>query len=311
MLRSVEPVPTTRAAKPQRRNRGRARAAVRCAVGGLLAILLASPAAAQSGSARDALWSLLLLPGKQVSVRYTPGSLDRASRLQQRLEPLAKELGSWSGQAAPLAIFLLSREEWEQVGIALPYGFPARLPGRLLTLAAWGDDGTLDLWQGLLHEQLPEAESGFAAGSPTTQASLEVCDLLGSVEAARILLEKAGVSGEELWISELMAHTAYLAVRWQGPPRAGGDEDVRSATAVRPSGALPLAAYEAGLSMEDWLWFQSAFYRGARQLIERRGHKVGRLLLRTAAKNGGTLRRAELIDHYPEVGEWLRTAFAP
>jgi hypothetical protein len=276
-----------------------------------LSLLLASPAAAQSGSSRDALWSLLLLPGKQVSVRYTPGSLDRASRIQQRLGPLAQEIGAWSGQGAPLAIFLLSREEWERVGIALPYGFPARLPGRLLALAAWGDDGTVDLWRGLLHDQLPEAESGFAAGSPSLQSSLEVCDLLGSVEAARILLEKAGLSGEELWISELMAHTAYLAARWQGPPRAGGDEDVRSATAARPAGALPLTAYEAGLSMEDWLWFQAAFYRGARQLIERRGHKVGRQLLRSTAKSGGTLRRAELVERYPEVGEWLRTAFAP
>lgn len=289
----------------------RARWWMRGLAGCLWALLLTSPVAAQGGGSRDALWELLLLPGNQVSVRYTPGSLDRASRLQQRLEPLVKEIGSWTGQPASLAIFLISRDEWEQVGFALPYGFPARLPGRLLALAAWADDGTVDLWRGLLHEQLPEAATGFAAGSPTMQSSLEVCDLLGSVEAARILLEKAGLAGDELWISELMAHTAYLAARWQGPPRAGGDEDVRSATAARPGGALPLAAYEAGLSMEDWLWFQSAFYRGARQLIERRGHKVGKQMLRTAAKSGGTLRRADLIDRYPEVGEWLRTAFAP
>ena len=47
--------------------------------------------------------------------------------------------------------------------------------------------------------------------------------------------------------------------------------------------------------------------------VERRtAHSIyGKQMLRTAAKSGGTLRRADLIDRYPEVGEWLRTAFAP
>jgi hypothetical protein len=284
---------------------------VRGLAAALLALVLAVPPIyAQAGSERDALWSLLLLPGRHISVRYTPGSLDRASRVQQRLEPLAQEIGSWSGGSTPLAVFVISREEWEQIGIGLPYGFPARLPGRLLALAAWGDDGTVDLWQGLLGGALPESEPGFATGSPSALASLEVCDLLGSVEATRMVLEKAGLSGGELWVTEILTHTAYLAARWQGNPRRGPDDDVRRATASRAGGALPLSAYGEGLSMEDWLWFQSAFHRGARELLERRGPRVARALLRTAQKGDGRLRAAELLDRYPEVGDWRRNTFA-
>jgi hypothetical protein len=286
---------------------------LRPALTGVLALLLAASgsgrAAGQQAPSRDALWSLLSLPGKHVSVRYTPGSLDRATRVQQRLEPLAAEVGSWLRDPAPLAAFVVSREEWNQLGLALPYGFPARLPGRLLMLPAFGDEGTAEFWGGKLGMSLPASDPGFGSGPAAALSSLEVCDLVGSVEATRILLEKAGISGEEVWISELMTHTAYLAARWQGR-RPVTDEEVRGATASREAGPLALKAYTSGLSMEDWLWFQSAFYRGALELIDRRGDRVARQLVRRASKSGGELGRGDLLDRYPELREWLRAEFA-
>ena len=120
------------------------------AVLGVGGSLRTAPAAllGASGDARN-LPFLPELRGDFVSVRYTSGSLDRAVRVQRRLEPLVQDFSKWGGRFTGLSILLLARAEWKANGLEMPYGLPDTLGGHL-ALPAWGDTGTAGLWRRLL-----------------------------------------------------------------------------------------------------------------------------------------------------------------
>ena len=155
---------------------------------------------------------LLGLEGRRIALRYTPGSLNRAARLQSRLEEIAESVSRWSKTPLSLVVYLLSREEWGAAAMGLPYGFPDRMPLAGLALAAWGDEDSVRLWRGL-SGALPDTDVEPLWGTVAEAAALELTDNLGEVEAARILLEKAGIVGERAWISDLAAHSVVSSTR--------------------------------------------------------------------------------------------------
>jgi len=150
---------------------------------------------------------LLELQSERVSVRYSPGSLDRASRVMERFDLLLEEVGGRRGPALGLAINLLSREEWEASGIEIPYGLPAEIGPRELALAAWGDAGTVALWQRLAGAGVPRLNGTPVRGTRAEAESLSALDLVTEIEAVRMLLPVLeGGNGSDWW-DPLLAHT--------------------------------------------------------------------------------------------------------
>ena len=241
-----------------------------------------------------------------VRVRYTPGSLDRASHIQTRFSIVASDFAKWGKQKVPLLIYLLSREEWEGLGGGLPYGVPARLPSGEVMLSAWGDPGTVALWR-RLGVPLPELEGFPIRGTPEEVASMVLVDVFGQVEACRALLGRAGYRAAEPWIVDLMAHTLSLASSLRSEPGQmdpiGSLYDHLLERRARQSAPTDALGREGDLVV--WLWEQAEVHRAARRLIERRGHQAAPALLKLARKKAGVLGSVDLGKRFPEIQDWL------
>ncbi len=257
--------------------------------------------------------ALLDLRGELVSVRYSAGALQRASQIQDPFELLAADFARWSGQKSRLAVLLLGREDWQLAGIRMPYGLPARVHGSSVAAAAWGDSGSVQLWGRLLGWDLPVVEDAPLRSTADEAASLVGTDLLGLFEGARILLEQAGYRGSETWIGEVAAHTVAATVidRTPGGGIAGAARLYRGLARARGGEPLPLAAYRSGLALEDWLWFQSRFFDGARLMVEADGRGAAKAIVKMARNNGGRVSGNALLGRYPFLDAWLRESFAP
>ena len=84
---------------------------------------------------------LLDLSGQAASIRYSPGALDRASKVQDYVEWMVEDFDSWSKERIPLGIYILSPEDWQGIGLREPYGVPTPMGGRGLAVPAWGTRG--------------------------------------------------------------------------------------------------------------------------------------------------------------------------
>lgn len=240
---------------------------------------------------------------RAAAVRYTPGSLDRASHVQDRYSLLAADFGRWSGNKLPLLVILLSREDWQRLRVQLPYGFPVRLSNGTVMLAAWGDAETVRLWSHLLTEGLPALEGTPIRGTGAEASSLLITDLLGQVEAARGLLSRGGIGSPQPRINDFMAHTLALsAVINHDRGRLTALDDI-----FRQLESAPVEIPGADSKLGGWLRYQSDAYRAARTLATKRGNSAAKLMLKLARKNGGSLSAAELRKRFPEMGPWLDT----
>lgn len=265
-----------------------------------------TPPADESGN----LSSLLFLKGSLVQVSYSPGSLDRAVRLQRRFELQSALFAKWSGTKVPVNLYLLAPAEWRRANLGLPFGIPVRLPSSVLALPAWADDGAVELWRGLLGSELPEFDAMPLRGTATEAASLELTDALGQAEAARMLLTGAGLSGAELWINEVLAQAVARSARERLPRPADARIDAAYAAVRRGRPPLSLAAYTQGVALEDWLWFQATFHHGAELLAAEVGREAAKPLLKLLRKRARGLDSAALFERFPVLAGWYRESFA-
>jgi hypothetical protein len=255
---------------------------------------------------------LLDLRGNYVPVRYSAGSLQRATQIQDPFELLVADFRRWSHTPARLAVLLLSRDEWQESGLTMPYGMPMRMPGSNVATAAWGDAETVALWSRLLGGDLPAVEDSPLRSTAGESASLVAADLLALFEGARLMVEDAGYAGAEPWIGDVVAHTVAATVIARG--FAGGVADARrvyrnlGATRTTP---LPLTAYRAGLQLDDWLWFQSRFFEAALAILDAEKRGAGKSIVKLAKGSGGPLPASALVDRYPALRRWLVESFAP
>ncbi|MDH3744099.1 MAG: hypothetical protein OES47_03240 [Acidobacteriota bacterium] len=257
-----------------------------------------------SGVVRAELPFLLDLPATRAnsaSIRYTPGSLDRASHVQARLGFLVHDFGRWTGYKLPLHAYLLSRREWEAIGVRIPYGLPVRLPDGGLVLSAWGDAQMVALWRDLLDGDLPALEGTPLRGTSEEASSLLGLDLLAQVEAARTLVARAGFAAAEPKIHDLLAHT--LAAGAFGRHEAARLDDIvtvfeRLETAViednSPNSELRLL-----------LRVQARTFRAASRLLAARGEDGVKALFKLAKKKDGALDAPTLRKKFPEITDWL------
>lgn len=228
---------------------------------------------------------LLRLGGDRVHLNYTPGSLDRAANLQQRFEIVARSFERWTKHRVDYTIFVLSRREWGEAGIAVEYGIPVRVGTSGIAVPSRGDPGTVKLWSGLLDGMLPSVVGTPVLGSPQEVASLVVADLVAQVLAGEVLADVLGLMGDEPWIRGTMAQLAALSV----VVRQGTDrpEDLavlyRQLLSRRPAKTFSLRDDRDGVAVADWLWFQAQYHFAAREIYDKMGkdalkkmHKLGK-----------------------------------
>lgn len=256
-----------------------------------LALALLLPAA--TAAAAEAPY-LLTLEGLPATVRYSPGSLDRADQVQRRLARLVAELGHGKLKQPLLVVELLRAEEWRQAGLAPPYGLPAIGGNGSLVLPAWGDPETVALWRRLLGGRLPSISATTLRGSTEEAASVEGADLVGDVEASRIVLAKLGLAGSESWVDDLLACALAVSALQRAEPARWPE--------VRQIHGLLAAREEAsGDERLARLRFVAA--------VERIGAETGKMpakpLLKMASKGRGPLAAERLFERFPWLAEWL------
>ncbi len=238
---------------------------------------------------------LLTLEGPPATVRYSPGALDRADQVQRRLERLVAEAGHRKLRQPLLVVELLRAEEWRQAGLAEPYGLPAIGGTGSLALPAWGDPETVALWRRLLDGRLPSISGTPLRGSTEEAASLEGADLVGDVEASRIVLAKLGLAGSERWVDDLLACALAITALQRAEPARWPE--------VRQIHALLAARQRAS---GDERLARLRFVAAAERIGAETGKMPARPLLKMAAKRRGPLAAAELIERFPWLAEWLR-----
>ena len=235
---------------------------------------------------------LLTLEGPPATVRYSPGSLDRADRVQRRLVRLVTETGRRRQGQQLVVAELLHAAEWRQSGLAEPYGLPAISGTGALALPAWGEPATVALWRGLLDGWLPSSPGTPLRGTPEEAASLEAADLVGEVEASRIILAKLGLTGGQPWVDDLLACTlAVSAVMRSEPGRWAEVRQLHTRLAARPE-----AARDERLRRLRWV-----------AAAERIGSETDKIptkpLLKLVNKSKGPLAAETLLERFPWLAE--------
>ncbi len=273
------------------------------AVGSLATALLAG-AAGMSDESR-VVANLLKLHGEIVPMLYSPGALDRAAHVQQRLDALKTDVRKWSGIDLDLRAVVLSPEDWQSLRVPVPYGLP-QWTSIGLASPAWGDQHSVALWHELVGADLPWGGGDPLRGSRDEAASLALSDTLLQVECGRLAAARAiAVRGPD-WIAELLAHVVALAaVAMHEEEREGEIAALYAALAQRLPAPGPVRAFAVGAEYRVRLAYQPLFERGARIVLAKDGRKSAKTLLRLPEKNGGQLTEGDLVARYPELKAWL------
>lgn len=274
--------------------------------------LLCCHLTAASVTAQGTTMFLLDLPGDKVAVRYSHGSLDRAVQVQDSFELLVEDFRGWTRAKVGLVVLLLSRDEWKESGFSLPYGVPESSGGRGLAMPSWGDQGTVELWRGLLGTRLPTQPDQPMRGTPEESASLAVADLIGAIDSAKILLRASGIRGDQPWVDGLVTHVVVLS--FLSSHHTARLPDVRMLFADLSNrgggpGAFPVAAAGTPTTLPERLWFESQFFSGAALLSSSTCKYPAKSLFKQARKNGGLVQSADLLAKCPELGSWLKANF--
>ena len=286
----------------------------------LLAGLMASPAGAQTVAEitaptriypEPAVYLLLRLPGDFATVRYTPGSLDRAANLQSRLELAARSFKRWTDTRLEFDVYVLSRDEWRQAGYDVPYGVPVRVGRRGLAAPAEGDDGTVELWAGLLHGMLPAVAGMPIRGTPRQAATMILADFLTQLQLSEILVDEVGISGSEHWVRGLMTHVASVDLVRRYESVRLGDLDTMYQVLSREAGPRAFSArdYDPDLKLADWLWFQAQFHTGAQTIIAKEGKGSLKKMKKLRRKTDGVLSADVLLRRYKNLDEWFYASY--
>jgi hypothetical protein len=240
---------------------------------------------------------LLVLKGPPVTVRYSPGALDRADQVQRRMERLVAELGHRKQRKQLLVVELLEAEEWRASGVAEPYGLPAISGAGTLALPAWGAPETVGLWRRLLGGGLPSISMVPLRGSTEEAASLEGADLVGEVEASRIVLSRLGLAGGAPWVDDRLACAlAISAQRRHDPDRWAEVRQLHTRLASRAE------------ALRDERLSRLRFVAAAERIGMEGDKPPAKPLLKMAAKSGGRLAAATLHQRYPWLVEWVSPA---
>ncbi len=254
---------------------------------------------------------LLTLPGNRVEVQYTPGSLDRAARLQTRLQLVTRTFSRKADQELSVVVYMLSREEWEQAGYPVSYGIPVRVGTQGIAVPAAGDEGTVTLWKGLLQGALPQVRGLPLRGTPEQASTMVMADLMSQLLVSEILVDVTGLTGDAPWVRGLMTHTSFLYGIRQHDPGRTGDLDVMYRRLAQASGNQRWSARDYGpeLALADWMWFQAALHFGAQTILDEEGKGTLKKLRKVGRKEKG-LEGDSLLLRYEGLNTWFQSTFS-
>ncbi len=228
-------------------------------------------------------------------MRYSAGALDRADQVKRRLTRLVAETGRRSLNQQLLVVDLLPAEAWREAGLPEPYGLPAITASGSLALPAWGEPQTVALWRRLLDGWLPSSPGPVVRGSVEEAASLAGADLVGDVEASRIVLARLGLSGSEPWVGDLLACAlAVAATRRHEPNRWAEVRQLHLRLAARPEAA------------RDERLGRLRFVAAAERIGGAKGKPAAKPLLKMARKSQGPLAAEAVLERYPWLAQWRR-----
>jgi hypothetical protein len=256
---------------------------------------------------QDVLSLLLELPDPVAAVRYTPGSLDRAARFQERLRRLQEDMLAWGDTVIPQVVLVLSPEEWSKVVDQRPYGFPVRLDDRTSALPAWGNPESVELWRELVAGPLPSIAEFSARGTAEEVSAMALADTFLLLDLCRDFTRRIFLAGgaDRVWLSDVLGHLVLMTSDRRAKFPSGLDAGIALRGVHR---ALPgsAAAYGHGLGGVDWMAYQSHFARGAEAIWADRGKGALRQLLKIRRRKGRALEVRDLQGPFPTLAEWHR-----
>ncbi len=255
---------------------------------------------------------LLRLAGGAAEVRYTPGSLDRAANVQNRLEITARTYRKWVKVNINPLVYVLSREGWQDAGYPAAFGLPLRVGDGDLAVPALGDPETVALWTDLLEGNLPIVEGFLFRGTHQEAATMVLADVLIQRAAGELLIDELGIDYEEDWVRELAVHIATQAAmnRIEAGRVPVLDALYHSMSSRYARGTQSARDFDADLDLADWLWFQAQFHRGARLVLDKADAKDAVQALRGMAKKGGGQLTIEmLLRKWEPLQDWLHGTF--
>lgn len=255
---------------------------------------------------------LITLPGDLVTMRYSLGALDRSARLQTQLQGAMRAFGRWAEvETTQPTILVLSRREWLDARIQMPYGIPVRVGQAGIAVPATGDDETARMWAEL-RVALPTAPGQSSQGTASHGPSESMADVLSTLLLGEVLIDRAGMAGDDYWVRGLTSHLAVVELLQRSNSAQLADLDFLYGSLLGLHGkkALATSDYRPEISMNDWLWFQGAFYFGARALQKEEGRGTWRRLRKLRKSSGGVLSGAALLDEYENLRDWHSETFA-
>jgi hypothetical protein len=259
---------------------------------------------------------LLLLHGRYCEVFYTPGTLDRAAALQQRLDVFVEAVMGMVPKQAGLLIprlRVLDSERWQAAGIERPWGLPGEVGELEFAVPATGDPATVELARRLTGGVLPALPGEPLIGTADEAASLVVADAVLQAELGGAWARAAGIRGERPWIEGLVGHAvARLAWEQTDPGGMPAIADLFDRIAARRGGggARPLGDYRHDLAVEERLAFDADLLRGADLLWVKKGNTGLRRWLAASARSGLRLSEADLRNLAPGLNRWIDEGFA-
>jgi hypothetical protein len=256
---------------------------------------------------------MITLPGEGCAVRYRAGGLDRAHHVVTRLELITRAFKRWSKIPIPQAVYLLGREEWDELKMPRPFTFPVRTGLAGIALAVEGDDVAVADWRRLLQvSSLPMVPGIPLQGTAEQAATLALGDVLLQSEASRGFVVRSGMRASHLWINEVTAHVTALAIfheyeRERIPEIAATYQ--RMTQPLGGPGVFALEAYRADLPVDTWLWYQGSFFAGAEIIYRKSGPQGVAVMQKLAKKSNGVLNAEDLLDRYKGLADWLASSF--
>ncbi len=255
-------------------------------------------------------YGMITLPGDLVTIRYGAGSLDRAARLQLLFVPIVRTLNRWAGTNVTLNAYILSREEWTQSRIGVPYGVPVRVGRNSLLMPAAGDDDVVRLWA-TLRTPLPTSQNPGSAPTPGQASASLFADYLALNLIGEIYADQLELRAAEPWVQGFLAHTILAAYYNRMAPDALRDLEpvYRAVIALRGAKALAASDYRTEMNLQDWLYFQANFHFGAQALVGEEGRGTIKNLRKLRKKGDGIILGAALLDKYDDVKTWFYDSF--